>query len=120
MPALLAESGKGRWRHQITDIVSTATPDDAAARTHGLVTDCNEGGRPVTFADYEASPRRIDGIWRFAPPPRGWRAADRPIRAYPRGRTFVPPVSPARMKSIFRKSCGKPSSNRLAASSWAS
>jgi len=67
MPALLAESGKGRWRHQITDIVSTATPDDAAARIHGLVTDCNEGGRPVTFADYEASPRCIDGIWHFAP-----------------------------------------------------
>lgn len=66
MPAMLDENGKGKWRHQITDIVSEWTPDGATASAYGLVTDWSEGGKFVTFGNYAATLRRAGGNWRFA------------------------------------------------------
>jgi hypothetical protein len=66
MPAMLATNGKGKWRHQITDIVSEASSGGATAKAYGLVTDWGAGGKPVTFAEYEARLCRVDGAWRFA------------------------------------------------------
>ena len=66
MPAMLAANGKGKWRHQLTDIVSDAADGGAAAKAYGLVTDWGAGGKAVTFAEYEARLRRIGAEWRFA------------------------------------------------------
>jgi ketosteroid isomerase-like protein len=66
MPAMLAENGKGAWRHQITDIVSAAGPDGATAQAYGLITDWGGGGKAIAFAEYTAQLRRTESGWRFA------------------------------------------------------
>ncbi|AMK25756.1 MULTISPECIES: nuclear transport factor 2 family protein [Sphingobium] len=68
MPAMLAERSGGKWRHQITDIMIDAGPSDDAAHVgaSGLVTDWNDGGRVIMFANYQGALGRGDGRWRIA------------------------------------------------------
>ncbi len=68
MPGIVTEHGGGKWRHQITNIITEMAPDAdiAQVRAYGLVTDWRDGGKLVTFADYEVALRRIDGQWRIA------------------------------------------------------
>jgi hypothetical protein len=67
MPAMLAQQSGGRWRHQITDLITEAGPDEnsAIAVATGLITDWNRGTL-VGSADYRAGLRRVNGNWRIA------------------------------------------------------
>jgi len=67
MPGIVMEQGGGKWRHQITNLAidAGAEPGTAAVRAYGLVTDWREGGKPVSFADYEILVRRLGGAWRI-------------------------------------------------------
>jgi ketosteroid isomerase-like protein len=67
MPRAVAEQGGGKWRHQITSIVVDpgSAPDTAIVRAYGLVTDWREGGKFLTFTDYELNMRCEGGAWRI-------------------------------------------------------
>ena len=68
MPGIVAQHGGGTWRHQVTNIAAT-TGDDADTAdvvAYGLVTDWQDGGKPVSFTDYRIALRRVDGAWRIA------------------------------------------------------
>jgi hypothetical protein len=68
MPAMLAETSGGKWRHQITDIMIDpgAGPDEALTGAAGLITDWNDGGKAIMFADYRGMIRKAGGRWRIA------------------------------------------------------
>lgn len=67
MPAVVAQKGGGKWRHQVTNLV--VDPGDgvesARLRAYGIVTDWGNGGSLVSFTDYEIRLRRLDGAWRI-------------------------------------------------------
>jgi len=67
MPGVVTEQGGGKWRHQVTNLVIEpgTGADQASVRAYGLVTDWREGGKPVSFTDYEIVLRRLDGAWRI-------------------------------------------------------
>ena len=65
MPAVVAREGGGKWRHQVTNLVidEGVEEDMAAVRAYGLVTDWRDGGKLVSFTDYEIMLRRVAGDW---------------------------------------------------------
>jgi len=67
MPGVDSEQGGGKWRHQVTNLVIEpgAEEDTASVRAYGLVTDWRDGGKPVSFTDYEIVLRRLTGAWRI-------------------------------------------------------
>ena len=67
MPGVVANHGEGKWRHQVTNLAIEpgAEVDTASVRAYGLVTDWREGGKPVSFTDYEILLRRLGGAWRI-------------------------------------------------------
>lgn len=67
MPGIVVEQGGGKWRHQITNVVidDGGTTDTACVRAYGLVTDWRDGGKPVSFTDYEITLRRLKCGWRI-------------------------------------------------------
>lgn len=67
MPGVVSEQGGGKWRHQVTNLVieSGEEEDTASVRAYGLVTDWRDGGKPVSFTDYEIVLRRLTGAWRI-------------------------------------------------------
>ncbi|MDB5700664.1 MAG: hypothetical protein JWL66_863 [Sphingomonadales bacterium] len=67
MPGVVADQGGGKWRHQITNLAIDAgpEPDTATVVAYGLVTDWGEGGKLVSFTDYEVALVRVDGGWRI-------------------------------------------------------
>ncbi len=68
MPGVVARQGKGKWRHQITNIAAEAgnSTDSAHVLAYGLVTDWQDGGKPASFTDYEIMLRRTDDGWKIA------------------------------------------------------
>jgi ketosteroid isomerase-like protein len=68
MPGVVTEQGGGKWRHRITNVAteSGSDPDGLQVKAYGLVTDWREGGKPMTFTDYEIGFRRVGGDWRIA------------------------------------------------------
>ena len=68
MPGMVAQHGGGTWPHQVTNIAATAgdDADGADVVAYGLVTDWQDGGKPVSFIDYRIALRRIDGAGRIA------------------------------------------------------
>ena len=68
MPAIVTEQGGGKWRHQITNIVAEPgeEPETARVIAYGIVSDWRDGGKLVTFSDYEIVLRRVEGAWRIA------------------------------------------------------
>ena len=67
MPGIVKEQGGGKWRHQVTNVVidDGAGADAASVRAYGLVTDWREGGKPVSFTDYEIKLCRLECGWRI-------------------------------------------------------
>jgi hypothetical protein len=67
MPGVVNQQGGGKWRHQITNVVINdgGGPDAACVRAYGLVTDWRDGGKPVSFTDYEIKLRRLKCGWRI-------------------------------------------------------
>lgn len=67
MPGIAHEHGGGKWRHQITDVIIAdgGAADAASVRAYGLVTDWRDGGKPVSFGDYEVKLRRLKCGWRI-------------------------------------------------------
>jgi len=68
MPGIVTEHGGGKWRHQITNIVTEMAQDAdiAQVQAYGLVTDWNDGGKPSSFTDYAVTLRRDAGLWKIA------------------------------------------------------
>ena len=67
MPAMLARQSGGKWRHQITDVVidAVAGSGDVRGAGSGLLTDWNNGGKAIMFADYQGVFRKTGGTWRI-------------------------------------------------------
>lgn len=67
MPGVVTDQGGGKWRHQVTNIAIEpgADADTASVRAYGLVTDWRDGGRPVSFTDYEITLARSGDAWRI-------------------------------------------------------
>jgi hypothetical protein len=67
MPGIVADQGGGKWRHQISNLAIEADtdPDSATVIAYGLVTDWGDGGKLVSFTDYEVALVRLDGGWRI-------------------------------------------------------
>lgn len=67
MPAIVREHGGGKWRHQIMNIVveEGVEPGTARVMAYGLVSDWRDGGKLVSFSDYEILLRQVDGTWRI-------------------------------------------------------
>jgi hypothetical protein len=68
MPAGVTEQGGGKWRHQVTSVVSDPGPEPGTAmvKAYGLVTDWRDGGKVAIFTDYEITLRRVGDAWRIA------------------------------------------------------
>jgi hypothetical protein len=66
MPGVVTEQGKGKWRHQITNIMITPTGAGAEVRAYGLLTDWTGAGRLAGFTEYQGSVQRVDAAWRIA------------------------------------------------------
>ncbi len=68
MPGIVAQHGGGKWRHQITNIITEHgdDPNHLQVRAYGLVTDWRDGGKPASFTDYAVTLRREDGGWKIA------------------------------------------------------
>lgn len=68
MPATVSELGGGKWRHQITNIVAQAgdAPGTARVIAYGIVSDWRDGGKLVSFSDYEIGLSEAGGAWRIA------------------------------------------------------
>lgn len=62
---MVAEGSKGKWRHQITNVL--AEPGDqkgeANVRMNGLVSDWSTDPAGFTFNDYSARLVKVDGKW---------------------------------------------------------
>lgn len=67
MPAIVREHGGGKWRHQIMNIVAEegVERDTARVMAYGLVSEWRDGGKLVSFSDYEILMRQVDGTWRI-------------------------------------------------------
>ncbi|WP_197423680.1 nuclear transport factor 2 family protein [Novosphingobium sp. CCH12-A3] len=67
MPAVVAQQGGGKWRHQITNIVvdTADAAGTALVSAYGLVTDWGDMGKPMTFSDYAITLNRVEGAWRI-------------------------------------------------------
>ena len=65
MVEMVAAQSRGRWRHQLTNILAEPGGDAnvAAVRMSGLVTDWSGGGAVSTFSDYSGTLRKVDGAW---------------------------------------------------------
>jgi len=64
---MVAEGSQGKWRHQITNVLAEpgADANTANVRMNGLVTDWSVDPATMTFNDYTAKLRRIDGHWKI-------------------------------------------------------
>jgi 3-phenylpropionate/cinnamic acid dioxygenase small subunit len=68
LPATSAEHSGGKFRHQITNILTEPAGEGrVAVRAYGLMTDWNEGGKFLMLATYTGF---------LAKGPDGWRIAD--------------------------------------------
>lgn len=65
---MVSANSKGKWRHQLTNILAepAADADSATFKIYGLVTDWSGNGAVSTFNDYSGKLRKIDGEWRIA------------------------------------------------------
>lgn len=64
---MVAAGSQGKWRHQLTNVLAEPgdEPGTARVRMNGLVTDWSGDPATMTFNDYRAQLRKIDGQWRI-------------------------------------------------------
>ncbi len=64
---MVASGSQGRWRHQLTNVLAEPgdEPETANVRMNGLVTDWSVEPATMTFNDYTARLRKVDGQWRI-------------------------------------------------------
>jgi hypothetical protein len=65
LPAMSAERSEGKFRHQITNILTEPTGEGATFKAYGLMTDWREGGALMMLATYTGSLTKGPGGWRI-------------------------------------------------------
>lgn len=65
---MVAAGSQGKWRHQLTNILAQAgdAPLTARVRMNGLVSDWSIDPPNLSFMDYTAQLKKINGQWRIA------------------------------------------------------